>query len=599
MTDPVGAITEAAERGFARKILWVWLGLCALSLVVNAKVIGDIRFPDPDDLLRLLQVRDWIGGQNWFDVHQYRIDPPQGAAMHWSRLIDPPIAAIILALTPLVGQQQAELAALVIVPLLTLGCVVALVARFARRLFGSEAAVFACLVLAVSVPVLHQLRPLRIDHHGWQIVMALIALNAAFARNPRVGGAIAGLALAFWLAVSIEGLPMAAAVMGLFALRWLRDWRAGAWLSHGMGTLASGSLAFWLIDHRPGELWQPYCDVVSAGHLALLLVGAGGCWLATRLTRPRLWQQLAALAGAGLSGLAALVILAPQCTGGDAFAALDPVVRESWYLRVPEGLPIWRQSPDDAVQAIGLPLLALVGLFTWWRAAEPAKRWLWADYALLVAAALAVALLVERASAVAAAFAAPAAAALVRRWLDRAGQHRSAVRRLSLTLAALATLVPAVPVKAVLAWVAPEQAVLQRKVEQNARCELARNLRGVSVLPPSDILSTLDTGPALLYASHHRIVASGHHRSSAAMRDVIDAFRGSAEQARAIVTRRGIEYVAFCPGLFEPMIYRAEAPDGFMAQLLDGQVPAWLEPVTLPNVKGLKLYRVRPVDPVS
>lgn len=212
---------EPADPAFRRKTLLVWLGLCLLTLIVNAKSIAEIRFPDPDDLLRLLQVRDWIGGQSWFDVHQYRIDLPAGAAMHWTRLIDPPIAVMILALRPFLGQHLAELAALTLVPLLTLGCVVALVARLARRMFGAEVGLFACLVLAISVPVLHQLRPLRIDHHGWQIVMALIALNSAFATNPRKGGTVAGLALAFWLTISIEGLPLAAAFMGLFALRWL------------------------------------------------------------------------------------------------------------------------------------------------------------------------------------------------------------------------------------------------------------------------------------------------------------------------------------------------------------------------------------------
>ena len=585
---------DAADAGFARKVLWIWLGLCALSLAVNTRVILDIRFPDPDDLLRLLQVRDWVSGQSWFDVHQYRINPPDGAAMHWTRLIDPPIAAIIVALRPLVGQHLAELAALVIVPLLTLGCGVALVARFARRMFGTEVAIFACLVLAVSVPVLHQLRPLRIDHHGWQIVMALIALNAAFARNPRVGGTIAGLALAFWLAISIEGLPLAAATMGLFALRWLRDWRDAAWLSHGMAALALASLGFWLIGHRPVELWQQYCDVVSGGHLALLLVSAAGCWLATRLAGPRLWQQLAALAGAGLAGLTALILLAPQCAGGDAFAALDPVVREFWYLRVREGLPIWHQPPSDAVQAVGLPVLALVALCIWWREAEQAKRGLWIEYAWLVASALAVTFMVERASAVAATFAAPAAAALVRRWLDQANRNPSPVLRIGIVVAALATLVPAIPVKAVKSLVAPQQVALERRVEQNAKCELARNLRGVATLPAATFLSTLDTGPALLYASNHRIVASGHHRSSVAMRDVILTFRGSPQQARAIVTRRRVDYIAFCPGLYEPMTYQAQAPDGLMARLLRGDVPDWLEPVSLEDVNGLKVYRVRP-----
>lgn len=581
-----------ADHKFRRQVLLLWLALCLVNLVVNARSIIDIVFPDPDDLLRLLQVQDWIGGQSWFDVHQYRINPPSGAAMHWTRLIDPPLAVVILALRPVLGQHLAELAAMTAVPLLTLGCVIALVARFARRIFTAEVALFACVVTAVSVPVLHQLRPMRIDHHGWQIVMALIALNAAFAENVRKGGAIAGLALAFWLTISIEGLPMAAAFMGLFALRWLRDWRASGWLSWGMAGLALGSIGFWLLAHHPAELTVEYCDAVSGAHLALLGIAAAVCILATRLQAPRLWQQLFALGIAAASGLAAVAWLAPQCARGDTFAALDPVVRQFWYLRVSEGLPLWHQSIGTAVQTVGLPILALVSLFLASQRAT-GMRWMWVEYALLVIAALAVAVVVERASAVAATFAAPAAAALVRLWLDRAGTLASPGRRFALTFASLVALVPAIPVEAVANLVQPEQRALAQQVRKSARCELPNNLRGIDVLPPAYFLSTLDTGPSLLYASHHRIVASGHHRSSAAMRDVIDAFRGTPEQAHAIVRRRGVAYVAYCPGLYEPMIYMAEAPDGLMARLERNAVPAWLEPVALQDVSGLKVYRVR------
>jgi hypothetical protein len=41
------------------------------------------------------------------------------------------------------------------------------------------------------------------------------------------------------------------------------------------------------------------------------------------------------------------------------------------------------------------------------------------------------------------------------------------------------------------------------------------------------------------------------------------------------------------------MIYEAEAPNGFMARLERNEVPAWLEPVALKDVNGLRVYRVR------
>src|SRR5690606_10851247 len=61
---------------------------------------------DNDSLLRLVEVRDLIAGQGWFDLHQYRMGAAGGGLlMHWSRLVDAPIAAIVLVVTSVTGSQ--------------------------------------------------------------------------------------------------------------------------------------------------------------------------------------------------------------------------------------------------------------------------------------------------------------------------------------------------------------------------------------------------------------------------------------------------------------------------------------------------------------
>lgn len=51
-----------------------------------------------DDAMRLVQVRDLLAGQSWFDVTQYRLGLETGTPMHCSRLIDLPIDVTIYAL---------------------------------------------------------------------------------------------------------------------------------------------------------------------------------------------------------------------------------------------------------------------------------------------------------------------------------------------------------------------------------------------------------------------------------------------------------------------------------------------------------------------
>src|SRR5438270_10957273 len=48
---------------------------------------------DTDDAMRLVQMRDWLAGQGWYDLRQPRLEPPLGYYSHWSRLIDVGMAA--------------------------------------------------------------------------------------------------------------------------------------------------------------------------------------------------------------------------------------------------------------------------------------------------------------------------------------------------------------------------------------------------------------------------------------------------------------------------------------------------------------------------
>jgi hypothetical protein len=93
----------AAGRESIRPYMLAWLIACAILVVANLSAISNFVIRDPDDMLRLLQVRDWLAGQSWFDVSQHRMNPPEGAGTHWSRLVDLPIAGLILLTRPLLG----------------------------------------------------------------------------------------------------------------------------------------------------------------------------------------------------------------------------------------------------------------------------------------------------------------------------------------------------------------------------------------------------------------------------------------------------------------------------------------------------------------
>ncbi|MEO1046567.1 MAG: hypothetical protein AAFX04_14095 [Pseudomonadota bacterium] len=596
MTIPMGA-----DRLPLGMVTLAWLAVSALLLIVNFSAIATIKFPDPDDLLRLLQVRDWLAGQGWYDVTQYRMNPPQGGPMHWSRLVDLPLALVIFLFTPLVGSGNAELVALVLVPLLTLFVVMWLGARLTARISGREAAMLACFMMVMIVPVTHQLRPMRIDHHGWQIALALVALGALIDGNHKRGGLVLGLALAGWLSISMEGLPLAAAFMGYCAILWLIDPEERHRLANAMVVLAGASAALFAATRLgSSDALVQYCDALAPVHIVIFGFGA------LALTGLAWWNpqhRLLLITGFAVTGGTALAILAtqaPQCATG-AFAELDPLVREFWYERVYEGLPLWRQTGVAISQTLALPLLAMVAAWLHYRQhGDSFITWLHSvqgRLTVMTLAALAVAILVERASAVASLYAMPLAAGLVMNWLRKVRTTQNPLRRVAATLGLFLMVTPGLVIAPASALVSERAARIERVtkiIAEAAKCELPGNIAALNALPRSNFMTPLDIGPALLYATDHNIVASGHHRNDAAMRDIVRFFSSAPDEAHSIAQERNIDYVAFCEGLAEPRLYAMRHPEGLMATLSDDEVPAWLEPVPFAGAKGLRVWRVQP-----
>jgi hypothetical protein len=594
---PDGALTSP-ERADDRGSLWpfvlAWLVACAILVAMTAPRVAAFSFPDPDDTLRLQQVRDWLGGQSWFDLNQYRMNPPEGAPMHWSRLVDVPIAAVILLLTPLIGQAGAETAALVLVPLLTLGIVMALTAAIVWRLLGRDHALLASLLVPVSETATHQLRPMRIDHHGWQMALALVALLAALDPRQRRSGLIAGAAAAVWLQISLEGLPFAIALVAFFAIRWLIDPRQGERLVATTASLAGCSLLLFLLT-KDGAAWAvQHCDAVSPVHLTILGLGALGCLALVRSGIASLPAKLACFAALGAAAVATMATMAPVCAAGP-FARLDPLVDSFWYQRVSEGLPIWRQAPAQMMMTIAFPLIGLFGSWKAYAAAGEDRRDDWATILFLLAAALLTAMMVQRAGAVANLFAIPGGVFLFRRALLRAREVKRVPRRVVATFGAMLIVAPSHIISIATLAVIDRERIESTRAAMS--CYERAEIRALNALPTGYIAAPMDIAPAIITETPHSIVASGHHRNMAAMHDLIRMFIAPPEEAERIVRRRSIDYVVVCPGLIEPRLYAAHGPDGLWDQLSKGQAPQWLVPVPVEGAKTLRIWRVAAADP--
>ncbi len=558
-----------------------WVALAAAFLLISWPHVVALRLPDPDDNLRLAQVRDWLNGAGWYDTLQRRINPPEGAPMHWSRLVDAPLAAGILALDPWVGRAWAERLSAAIIPLLTFGLIACGAARATARLVGPAWAPVAVVYVGLGTLIYNQTMPMRIDHHGWQLVAAVAAYVALLDEDrPRLSGAVAGIACALWTHISLEGLPMTVAMGALLGVRWILDARAWTRLAAFLITLTACALMLRMLMVAPGQAMSVMCDQISGPHLSALCVACAvliGLAPATARLAPSPLVRLACAGAAAAAGGVTFLAGAGACLTGP-FAAIDPLVKAFWLDHVGESKALIASRPLEILANAGVGASGLIGAVWAVRQSSqaPGAQRQWVSAATLGAVSLGLCLFaMVRMGAVAQAFAPPGAIFLLRELVVRARAVKAPALRVPATLAAALATGPLLFI--------PE--ALQAGGRTSGRagvhtdCFSGPGWEALQAAPAARVLAPLDIGPHLIVHSAHSVPATGHHRNHAAMSLVIRAFLEPPAGARALSIARGYGYVAICPGFPEAELLAAKGPEGLMSQLLAGRPPDWLAPI--------------------
>jgi hypothetical protein len=584
---------ERLERRW-RWCWWValfWLATSAVLLWMRWGQINAFALGDTDDNLRIMQVRALISGQDWFDLRQHRLNPPFGADIHWSRLVDLPIAGIKLALAPFVGGPAAEKAAVALAPLLPMAAAMAAVAVTARRLIAPLAFPVAIAILLCGHSVRNQWAPLRIDHHGWQLALLAVAVAALTDPKRARGGAVLGVATALSLVIGLEMLLYLALLGGIAVLMWVRDPGEGRRLATYGASLAGGSaLGFLLFASYANR--APVCDALSPVWLSVATAG-GAMAVAMTLLAPRSWPlRLGLAAGAG-AALAALFILAwPNCLG--RLEGASPELVKLWLGNVREARPLYMHGYSTAISVAALPVAGLLGyaVMLWRLRRDEPKLLAWAATAAPALLAALLLLWQSRAGPAAQLLAVPGATALV--WLT-VTSRRLAVRVIGTV--ALFLLASGLLPQQILTYFPPKPRAGMNVVNKaNGLCPTLWALRPVALVPKGRVLTFVDLGPRLIAVTHHDAVAGPYHRNGRDIVDVMRAWRGTADSARSTIERRGIDYVLICPGLSESTVYASQAKDGFYMQLVRGKVPGWLRPVPLPANSPYRMWRVAERD---
>jgi hypothetical protein len=357
-TGPLDSLTRDLDRRWMALVLLAWAAYAAHALWWNWNGVRWLSLGDTDDNMRLMQVRALLAGQDWYDLRQYRLNPPQGFDIHWSRIVDLPLAGLILFFRLFTSPSWAERIACGVAPLLPLSIVMLSLAAAVRRLVHPLAWPLAIVILFCAVAPMQMFAPERIDHHGWQLAMLALTLAGLTDPRPVRSGATVGLASAVSLSIGLEMLPYCAMAGGILALRWVGSSAESTRLQAYAAALGGGSaLGFALFASHANRV--PRCDALTPVWLSVTVAG-GGLLLLLARANPRAQATRLGLAAAAALALALLFAIAfPQCLGRPEQVS-DELAR-NWLANVKEARPIYTHPFRLAFPVAALPVIGLIG----------------------------------------------------------------------------------------------------------------------------------------------------------------------------------------------------------------------------------------------
>lgn len=583
-----------ALRHWKLIVILFWIGFALWSIFNRLGQIRGFALGDTDDNMRIAQVRALLGGQDWFDLVQHRLDPVHGGAnIHWSRLVDLPLAGLILGLRPFLGGPDAERWASAIAPLLPFLPMLFGLALIARRLVDPRATPLVLATMFFAVSTTGMVQPLRIDHHGWQLAFLALALAGMADPKRARGGVVTGLASAGSLAIGLEMMIYLALLGAAHVLLWVADRGERSRMLAYAVSLSGGTAAAFLIFASAANR-AAVCDALSPVWLGDALV-AGALLAGLAMWRVERWTwRLAAAGVAGAVVLAFHALASPQCLS--RLEGVSPEATALWLSHVREARPVYRHGWEAAALILSLPVAGLVGYaLLAWRSRGDADL-LRRAVAVALPAATATALLFwqTRTGPAAQLMAAPGAVAVILILAPLAFNSRHAWLRVPGTViavvAGLGALVPLVvgqlPDK-------PKKESEKRVNVANRTCPSLRALAPVARQPRGLIFTFVDLGPRIISVTPHDAIAGPYHRNDQAIADVMNAFRGDAAQARRIIVDDyRSDYLLVCPNMSTATIFQSETPKGFYMQLVKGRVPAWLQPIDLGPKSPFKMWKV-------
>ena len=558
-----------------------------------AALLTEGQLTGSDDYVRLQQIRDWMAGAGWFDLRQTRLSDA-GIDMHWSRVVDLPIAGLIRLGEQFFGIVGAERMAALVWPSLLLMATTGVLIAIQRRLQPGVPPLAVALLVGLNIFAVIQFAPGRFDHHNVQILLISLAILGGVTASERRGGMLAGVACALSIMVGLEALVLIAVIGGMLCLRWIvgEDANGVRFASFG-GAFAVALAGAFLISVPPSRYSMAACDALSIAYLVLGLVAGLGAAAAGRFTNPSPARRsgIALLIAAG--SVTALLLVAQRCVSGP-MVDLSAEAQFRWLSKISEAQPLLTYLAGDPFAVVNFILYPLVAVLCWRALAKRGDPWRTAMLGAPIAAGAILSLVQIRAAHFNGVLAVPlfaAAIPIVRAWLaDPAALRRPVARRVA---AGMAGLLAVGGMTYILVGARSPAASAEESSPTLLRagtCERSEALESLAHLPVGRVLNMLDLGGRALVETPHVILTGHYHRSEQAVLDGTALLDRPVSTVADIVRARRADYVLLCLSAEMLSVAQVVAPDGFLATFGTEGPPPWL--IHHARADGLAVYRV-------
>ncbi|WP_337268101.1 hypothetical protein [Oryzifoliimicrobium ureilyticus] len=594
-------LISALKQGLIVQSSRLWPSVLAYSLLVMA-LIAALKIPnasdyvgaDNDDAMRLVEVRDFLSGQGWFDLHQYRLGS-SGTLMHWSRFIDLPIAVLVRFFSFFLSSPKAEAAALIVWPFSLIIPVMAGMGLAGRRIGGVMTMHFSLILTAFIVMASNRFGPGSIDHHNAQ--MGLVAIMLAMLLDPSAktsSAAASGIAAAMAMAIGAETTPFIAVFSMTVALRWGWEGKSYDAFASAYGLSLAGALTFFFFATVPRQSYAVVtCDNLSVGFYSLAAIGGVLLGLSSRfaggISRS---MRFVCLGATGIVLAAAARIITPACLE-NPLSGLDPLVVQFWLSLVGEAQSIVTLMRSDPASlgfhyATGFLALSLC-LFQVW-------KWRQVTQHLLLLPLLAVSLAIAAVQVRGAMFSnliaiLPLALAVAQLRHASMAERGNPIKACAYILSVFASVASVWGLLATLV-ASRDPSNDQARSQVHPACYDENAFQSLKGLPPGLVDAPVDMGVPVLRFTAHSALSAPYHRNASGILAQIETGLKSPEEAESVMRKAGVTFFAFCDRDAQVAKIIEASPTGLYARMKEGFVPSYLSPVSAQSGSAVRFYRL-------